>query len=514
MATFQQYFNQGSRTEVRDGGQIFVENLDTGKMEPGFVTSVPNTRDFPNDPEYQNAYKAQVVYPASLAQQFEAEITAAGGTPGGDAKQINSTFLEDNADLLKFAGIVAGGSGLLNSLAGLSGAGAGAGSEFLGAGEALGAETLGAGAFEGVGGAGGTFLEGELGGLGAGGGTGTETFLEGELGGLGTGGGTGGGTGTETFLEGELGGLGTGGGTGGAGAGGGLLGTITTLLDKVLGGDLSGIDELLKLGIPAALLAGLFEENKGPLDDALTSAGNAAVQHAGAFAAMPALQQTPTQKRAIELANENVGAWKPYIDKADTLFADYAKGVAGVDLDKYMNPYLDEVLKNSLRDIEESAAKRGQELRAITSRSGNDFRSSVDGGNRYNIEDSLLDRERLRTIGDTSAKVHAGAFDTAWANAGRDVDRMGIAGTNYSNLGKTVGALGDSDVTSLTSAGALEQQPQRDALSKAAANVDVYRSIIPGTSQAAAAARDPSMLSNVVGALGAYNTLNKIGVGP
>ena len=286
----------------------------------------------------------------------------------------------------------------------------------------------------------------------------------------------------------------------------------TGLLTKFANGDTGALGDLAKLGIPAALLAGLFEKNKGPLDEALTQAGGAAVKHAGAFADMPGLEQTDAQRRAIELGKSNVGAWKPYIDKADTLTGDFSKGVAGVDLNKYMNPYLDAVLKNSIRDIEESAAKRNQQLRAITSKSGNDFRSSVDGGNRFNVEDSLLDRERLRAVGDTSAKVRAGAFDTAWTNAGRDVDRMGTAANTYGALGKTVGALGDSDVSSLTSAGALEQQPQKDALSKAAANVDVYRSIIPGTSQAATATKDPSKLSEIVGALGAYTTANKIGI--
>ena len=279
------------------------------------------------------------------------------------------------------------------------------------------------------------------------------------------------------------------------------------------GANLSGaIDTLMKLGIPAALLAGLFEKNKGPLDDSLKQAANAAVQAAGAFADMPSLQQTDAQRRAIELGKSNVGNWKPYIDKADTLTADFSKGVSGVDLNKYMNPYLDEVLKNSIRDIEESAAKRNQELRAITSKSGNDFRSSVYGGNRFNVEDSLLDRERLRAVGDTSAKVRAGAFDTAWTNAARDVDRMGLAGQTYGTLGKTVGALGDSDVAGLMQVGALEQQPQKDALSKAASNVDVYRSIIPGTSQAAAATKEPSLLNNVVGALGVYTEGKNKGV--
>lgn len=289
--------------------------------------------------------------------------------------------------------------------------------------------------------------------------------------------------------------------------GGKAVGTLKGLLS----GDAASIKALANIGIPAALLAGLFEKNKGPLDDALTQAGESAVRHAGAFAEMPGLQQTEGQRMAIERAKKNVGNYQPYIDKAGAFTDQYGKGVAGVDLSKYMNPYIDDVLKNSIRDIEESAAKRNQELRAITSRSGNDFRSSVDGGNRFNVEDSLLDRERLRAVGDTSAKVMAGAFDTAWTNAGRDVDRMGTAGQTYGTLGKTVGALGDLDVANLTSAGALEQQPQRDALSKAASNVDVYRSIIPGTSQAATATKDPSMLTNVVGALGSYGMMNKLG---
>ena len=330
-------------------------------------------------------------------------------------------------------------------------------------------------------------------------------------------------------------------------------------LKAAVGGDSSAMDLLKKIGIPAAIVAGLMEKSESPLQGQLTDAARGAVSSAGAFAGMDPVGMQPSSQRAIDLANSNVGAWKPYVDKATgytdeagalarsnvgawqpyldkaaAYTGEAAGGIPSMDLSKYMNPYLESVLSPMLRDINEASDTRREKLRAMTAMSGNDFVST--SGNRFNVSDSMLDRETLRAVSDASGKARAGAFDAATglattdlnrkANAGgafntmantvgtqggADVSRLGAAGGAFNTLANTVGTQGGADFTRLGAAGELEAKPGENALTKAADTTKLYASIIPGTTSAMTATKNPSILGQAVGAFGAYNAATKKG---
>lgn len=273
----------------------------------------------------------------------------------------------------------------------------------------------------------------------------------------------------------------------------------------------AGLNDLLKLGIPAALIAGLFENNKSPLTGNVRAASDGALAEAAKFAGLPTIQLNDTQKGAIQLAKDNVGNYQPYIDKAGALTDAGTAGVTSAARDSYFNPYVEDVLSPALRDIQEATEKRRQALKAVTSMSGNDLRTPGMDPNRFNIEDSLLDREMLRAVGDTSAKVRSGAWDTANTAAGRDLDRD-LSGANlYGGMGKTVGALGATDVASLTSAGALQNAPLLDERQHTADAAKIYAGSAPGAA-AISSTTPSSILSQGVGALGAMKTAKDIGI--
>ena len=280
-------------------------------------------------------------------------------------------------------------------------------------------------------------------------------------------------------------------------------------LKAAAGGDSSAMDLLKKIGIPAAIVAGLMEKSESPLQGQLTDAAKGAVSSAGAFAGMPAVGMQPSTQKAIELANASAGAWQPYVDKASAYTDKAAGGIPSMDLSKYMNPYLDSVLTPMLRDINEASDTRREKLRSMTAMSGNDYVST--SGNRFNVSDSMLDRETLRAVSDASGKARASAFDAATGLASSDLNRYGTAGGAFNTLANTVGTQGGADFTRLGAAGELEAKPGENALTKAADTAKLYASIIPGTTSAVTATKNPSILGQAVGAFGAYNAATKPG---
>lgn len=283
-------------------------------------------------------------------------------------------------------------------------------------------------------------------------------------------------------------------------------------VSKAANGDASGLKDLLKLGIPAALIAGLFENNKSPLTDNMRIAADRALASTAKYDALGAIPQTESEKRAIELANANVGNYQPYIDRAGVLADTAAAGVTDEQRDRYMNPYIDGVLKNTIRDIEEAAGRKREQLKAITSMSGNDLGSYGVNPTRFNVEDSLLDRETLRTVGDASAKLRMGAFDSAMGYANKDLDRNTSSSNIYAGLGKAAGALGATDVESLKTAGALERRPLEDERKAAGDAARLYTGVVHGTAPALSATTPDSLMGKAAGALTTLKGAKDIGL--
>jgi hypothetical protein len=301
--------------------------------------------------------------------------------------------------------------------------------------------------------------------------------------------------------------------------GGGILGALRGLgsgavntLRGALSGDPAAIRRLAQVGIPAAMIAGLFERNESPLTEPMKGAVQGALDHAAAYAATPTIGLTPSQLKAIEVANATSGDWRGDLERSGALADRAAAGVTDADRARYENPYLDKVLNPGIRDIEEAAARRREELKAVTSMSGNDLRTPSTDPNRFNIEDSLLDRETFRAIGDFSGKTRAAAFDTALGHAGKDLDRSLTASNVHQGAAKTRGALNTVDFANLSGAGALERLPQEDARTKSSTASTLY-SRAAGTAASAIPATTPkSTLSQGVGALGALGSMRQLGI--
>ena len=131
--------------------------------------------------------------------------------------------------------------------------------------------------------------------------------------------------------------------------------------------------------------------------------------------------------------------WQPYLDKATGYTDAAAGGLPSIDLNTYMNPYLDSVL-DPMRD--RYVTDRAQTLQGIDNKAAS---VNAFGRNRADLLKTQAGESADRTWNETEARIRSGAFDTAASNATRDLDRRATAGKTYGDYAK---AFGDLDMTS------------------------------------------------------------------
>lgn len=314
---------------------------------------------------------------------------------------------------------------------------------------------------------------------------------------------------------------------GGTGTGSGLGSVASAIINKLkslgsgavdtvrkaLQGDQNAIKTITGLGIPAALLGSIFfEKNESPLLGPVKQATEGALSNAAAYAATPTIGLTPSQQRAIQLANANTGNYEADLAKSGALADTAAAGITPEQIARYQNPYLEGVLSPQLRDIEEAADRRRQQMKAIASMSGQDLQPTGTTPGTFSVNDSLLDRETLRAISDATGKAYADSFNNATSLAGKDLDRSLQSSQIYGNLGKEESALGTVDLANLNTAGALERLPQEDERTKLSTASQLYSKAAAGAAGAIPVTTPKSKLTQVAGALGAMKTAKDIGL--
>jgi hypothetical protein len=125
----------------------------------------------------------------------------------------------------------------------------------------------------------------------------------------------------------------------------------------------------------------------------------------------------------------------------------------------YSNPYEDQVVQNSLDDL------NLQRQRSINNQAGGFTQAGAFGGSRQGVADSLTNEAYLRESGNLSAAMRAQGFNTAADLSGRDVGNRMQAGMANQNADMSVAGqnAGFTQQANLTNAGARNNQSQFNA---------------------------------------------------
>lgn len=253
--------------------------------------------------------------------------------------------------------------------------------------------------------------------------------------------------------------------------------------------------------LAALAIAGLLEGPNNPLTQPTVDAVKAAMDSGRRIQAMTPPGITPSFQRAIDTANSNVGAWKPYIDKASAFDTAGGSPITGDDISRYMSPYIEQALNPAARKINEAAA---------ATRIGDAAKAGARGAFGTSRNDQLMkltDRNEQMALGDLYGTGFQNAFNTALTTAGADKSRALSAGGAFDTLGKTTSSLGASDVTGLTGAGGIETLPYTEAINQEKTAGDVLTGAAAAGAKALPSTGTPSLLSNIAGVAGLLNNV-------
>jgi hypothetical protein len=215
----------------------------------------------------------------------------------------------------------------------------------------------------------------------------------------------------------------------------------------------------------------------GYLQDYQKQILNNAQSLAGNTMSLPQYQvagYSPYQNAAFGMANAGIGSYQPYLQQGQNavmnmyggmkVWEPYGQGIGatqqgintigrsmgqfkGQGYENFMDPYTNEVINQSMRDINRAGAIEGMGLAAQAVGAG------AFGGSRQGVQRSELSRNVMDTKARTSADLRSQGFSQAMDRAGSayegQMGRIGSAGQAYGQLGQGLGSLAGG----LTSAG-------------------------------------------------------------
>lgn len=189
---------------------------------------------------------------------------------------------------------------------------------------------------------------------------------------------------------------------------------------------------------------------------------------------------TEAQQQAIKLGIEGIGAYAPMLEEGKQT---YEAGIAALgtgydpvtgkalaydptSYQAYMDPYEEQVVQQTLRDIQRSGDLQKQQLRDRAIQSG------AFGGSRALLaemeQQRNIDEQKARTAGqlrsqgyDTAQKMGMSAFENQLARGQTGAGIFQGLGTAQIGAGQMAQTLGQQDVKNLLGVGSLEQQQQQ-----------------------------------------------------
>ena len=243
------------------------------------------------------------------------------------------------------------------------------------------------------------------------------------------------------------------------------------------------------------------------LKDLLASTSTLAGQPTG----IPAYQvaaMTPLQQQAIQLG-AGIGAYQPMMEAGAATVGQGVSQLGPQGYQQYQNPFLDDVLGQSLQDLQRQADMERQRIGSAAIQSG------AFGGSRQAVAEQELQRNAADKFAAQSAQLRAQAFENAQNRAQQAGELFGKLGLQQAALGESAQVAQQRDVGMLSQLGGMEQQQQQAELEAQRATSlerqyepyqrigfmsDIFRGVPSTTSTlTSTTSPSPSMLSQVAG---------------
>ena len=201
----------------------------------------------------------------------------------------------------------------------------------------------------------------------------------------------------------------------------------------------------------------LPENQQKFIDDLLADTRTVATQPVD-FPDVQVAGLTPLQRAAIQRGAAGIGGFQNLLQSgADAVGMGIGALMPGAS-DQFMNPFVDQVIDQNLRDIQRQGDLERQRI------GGAAIKSGAFGGSRQAIAEQELQRNLADTFARQSAGLRAQAFESAQDRAQKASELFTKAGIATAGLGEAQQAAQLRDVNLLSALGGQEQAQQQREL--------------------------------------------------
>lgn len=218
---------------------------------------------------------------------------------------------------------------------------------------------------------------------------------------------------------------------------------------------------------------------------------------------------TPAQLQAIQLGISGIGAYQPMMEAGAATLGQGVAQLAPGAYQQYMDPYIGEVLGQSLQDLQRQADIERQRIGQAAVGAG------AFGGSRQAVAEQELQRNVADAFARQSAQLRSQAFESAQNRAQQAGELFGKLGLQQAAMGESAQAAQQRDIGMLSQLGAQEQQQQQAELQAQRATAlerqyepyqrigfmsDIFRGVPTTTSSLTSSTTpSPSMISQIGG---------------
>lgn len=220
-------------------------------------------------------------------------------------------------------------------------------------------------------------------------------------------------------------------------------------------------------------------------------------------------QMTPAQQQAIQLGVSGVGAYQPMMQAGAATLGQGVAQLSPTAYQAYMSPYTQDVINQSLSDLQRQGAQEQQKIAAQAQQAG------AFGGSRQAVANQELQRNLSDAFARQSAQLRSQAFESAQDRAQQAGELFGKLGLQQAAMGESAQAAQQRDVGILSQLGGMEQQQQQAQIDAQRATAlerqyepyqrigfmsDIFRGVPTQTQTlTSTTAPKPSMLSQIGG---------------
>ena len=187
---------------------------------------------------------------------------------------------------------------------------------------------------------------------------------------------------------------------------------------------------------------------------------------------------SPEQRRAIRLAGQGVGAYKPFMQGAQAAMTQAGAFAQPGAAQQFMNPYEDQVVQQTMADIRKAGQEQQNQLSSQAVQAG------AFGGSRFGVGQAALGEANIQEQSRAAANLRQQGFQQAQQAAQNAAQLQAQQAGMYGNLGGQAQAMGVQDVNSLLGIGGLTQQFGDGAGFQGQAALDLERANLMGQQNA------------------------------